>query len=76
MIVFIENVFHKCGICELPLISNVIVARLYLHKITHKEYNHKYVVEYVVKWSSICTCTRSPTRRMILVIVTGSYLKC
>ena len=53
MIVFIENVFHKCGICELPLISNVIVARLYLHKITHKEYNHKYVDEYVVKWSSI-----------------------
>ena len=65
MIVFIENVFHKCGICELPLISNVIVARLYLHKITHKEYNHKYVVEYVVKyvveWSSICTYTTSPT---------------
>ena len=42
----IEKVFHKCGICELPLIfdSDVIATHLRVHSITHKEYNLKYVV--------------------------------
>ena len=42
----IEKVFHKCGICELPLIfdSDVIATHLHVHSITHKEYNLKYVV--------------------------------
>ena len=63
MIVLIENMFLKCGICELPLmvISNVIATCLHMHNNTHKEYNQKYVVKYVVKWSSP---TRSRTSTM------------
>ena len=48
MIVLMENVFPKVQ----HLWAAPHVHHLYAHNITHKEYDHKYVVKYVVKWSS------------------------
>ena len=46
----VEKVFHKCGICKLPLLldSDVVAAHLTgnktTHNMTHKEYNMKFMV--------------------------------
>ena len=46
----IEKVFHKCGICELPVLfdSDIISSHLSgngkAHNISHKEYNLKFMV--------------------------------
>ena len=46
----IEKVFHKCGICEIPILfdSDVISSHLSgngkAHNISHKEYNLKFMV--------------------------------
>ena len=46
----VEKVFHRCGICKLPLLldSDVVAAHLNgnktTHNLTHKEYNMKFMV--------------------------------
>ena len=85
-----QECVHMCGICELPLmfISNVISTRLYVHNITNKEHNHKYVVKVLLfvlsyllnpaRTGHICVSLSLSSIKSwpILVIVTGSYLKC
>ena len=46
----VEKVFHKCGLCQLPILldSDMVASHLHsnkaTHNMSHKEYNLKYMV--------------------------------